>query len=79
MESGPKPGEDSHFGAAIRVEAFEDLNVFRARVDRAIRQIHNCRPAAGVERIYAPGELEFLRQEAYRAEGIPLNGVTLAD
>lgn len=79
MESGPKAGMDGHFVAAIRVEAFEDLAVFKGRVDSAIRQIHDCRPAAGVERIYAPGELEFLRQEEYRAQGIPLNDVTLAD
>ncbi|MGB5052747.1 MAG: Ldh family oxidoreductase [Caldilineaceae bacterium] len=79
MESGPRPGQDGHFVAAIRVDAFEDLAVFKRRVDSAIRQIHDCRPAAGVERIYAPGELEFLRQEEYTAQGIPLNGVTLAD
>ncbi len=79
MESGPRPGQDGHFVAAIRVDAFEDLDVFTSRVDSAIRQIHDCRPAAGVERIYAPGELEFLRQEEYRARGIPLNDVTLTD
>ncbi len=79
MENGPRPGQDGHFVAAIRVEAFEDLDLFKTRVDRAIRQIHDCRPAAGVERIYAPGELEFLRQEEYRARGIPLNDVTLTD
>jgi LDH2 family malate/lactate/ureidoglycolate dehydrogenase len=79
MQSGPRPGQDGHFVAAIRVEAFEDLARFQSRVDAAIRQIHACRPAAGVERIYAPGELEFLRQEEYRTLGIPLNDVTLAD
>lgn len=79
MESGPTPGQDGHFVAAIRVEAFEEPATFKRRVDKAIRQIHDCRPAAGVERIYAPGELEFLRQEEYRREGIPLNDVTLAD
>ncbi|MBI3957264.1 MAG: Ldh family oxidoreductase [Chloroflexi bacterium] len=79
MERGPRPGQDGHFVAAIRVEAFEELARFQSRVDGAIRQIHACRPAAGVERIYAPGELEFLRQEEYRARGIPLNDVTLAD
>ncbi len=79
MQSGPRAGQDGHFVAAIRVEAFEDLARFQSRVDAAIHQIHDCRPAAGVERIYAPGELEFLRQAEYRALGIPLNEVTLAD
>ncbi len=79
MEAGPRPGGDGHFVAVIRVEAFEDVDRFKSRVDGAIRQIHACRPAAGFERIYAPGEREFLNREAYREEGIPLNGVTLAD
>lgn len=79
MEDGPRPGQDGHFVAAIRVEAFEDLNKFKSRVDQAIRQLHACRLAAGFDRIYAPGEKEFLNQEAYRREGIPLNAVTLAE
>jgi LDH2 family malate/lactate/ureidoglycolate dehydrogenase len=79
IEAGPEPGKDGHFFAAIRVSAFEDLRRFKARVDATIRQIHECRPAPGVSRIYAPGELEYLTEERYRAEGIPLNDVTLAD
>lgn len=79
MEDGPKPGQDGHFVAAIRVEAFEEIDRFKARVDKAIRQIHQCRPAAGFDRIYAPGEKEFLNRAAYRRDGIPLNTVTLTD
>jgi LDH2 family malate/lactate/ureidoglycolate dehydrogenase len=29
--------------------------------------------------VYAPGELEAIRRAEYRAKGIPLNRVTLAD
>ena len=79
MEDGPKPGEDGHFVAVINIRTFEDVNRFKARVDKAIQQIHACRLADGVDRIYAPGELEFLRRETYRREGIPLNAVTLAN
>ena len=79
MESGPRPGEDGHFMAAVRIGAFEDVDRFKTRVDDAIRQIHDCRPAVGVDRIYAPGELEFLRREAYGRDGIPLNEVTVSD
>ena len=79
MEDGPTPGQDGHFVAAIKVSAFEEAATFKARVDQAIRQIHNCRPAAGFDRIYAPGEKEFLNRQAYRRDGIPLNTVTLAD
>lgn len=79
MEDGPKPGQDGHFVAAIRVEAFEEIDRFKARVDKAIRQIRQCRLAADFNRIYAPGEKEFLNRAAYRRDGIPLNTVTLTD
>jgi LDH2 family malate/lactate/ureidoglycolate dehydrogenase len=79
MKDGPEPGQDGHFVAAIRVEAFEEIDRFKARVDKAIRQIHQCRLAAGFDRIYAPGEKEFLNRAAYRRDGIPLNTVTLTD
>lgn len=79
MEDGPKAGEDGHFVAAIRVSAFEDVDQFKSRVDTAIQQIHACRLADGVDRIYAPGEPEALRREDYLANGIPLNTVTLTD
>jgi LDH2 family malate/lactate/ureidoglycolate dehydrogenase len=79
MEEGPRPGQDGHFVAAIRVEAFEKVERFKARVDQAIQQLHACRLAPGFDRIYAPGEKEALNREAYRQEGIPLNRVTLTD
>jgi len=79
MASGPRPGEDGHFVAAIRIGAFEAVDRFKARVDGAVRQIHDCRRASGFDRIYAPGELEFLRRETYSRDGIPLNKVTMDD
>jgi LDH2 family malate/lactate/ureidoglycolate dehydrogenase len=79
MEDGPQPGQDGHFVAVIRVDAFEAVERFKSRVDQAIRQIHQTRKAAGVDRIYVTGELEFMRQADYEANGIPLNEVTLHD
>ncbi|MAG35403.1 MAG: hypothetical protein CL878_04035 [Dehalococcoidia bacterium] len=79
METGPKPGQDGHFVAAIRIEAFEDVGRFKRRVDQAIRQLHACRRAPGFDRVYAPGELEHHSREKYHREGIPLNRVTLDD
>ena len=79
MEDGPQAGEDGHFVAAIRVGAFEDVAQFKARVDNAIQQIHACKRAPGVDRLFAPGEPEALRRNAYRKQGIPLNAVTLND
>ena len=79
MASGPRAGQDGHFALAIRVGAFEDVDRFKGRVDGAIRQIHACRRAPGVERIYAPGEKEWLTRRDFLRDGIPLNAVTLAD
>jgi LDH2 family malate/lactate/ureidoglycolate dehydrogenase len=79
MEHGPTPGLDGHFFVAIRVGAFEDVPRFKARVDAAIRQIHNCRLAPGFSAAYAPGELEAIAAEENRREGVPLNAVTWAD
>ena len=79
LRDGPKPGEDGHFVAAIRIAAFEDVARFKARVDKAIQEIHACRLAPGVERTYAPGEIEHLTRGAYERDGIPLNAVTLGD
>jgi LDH2 family malate/lactate/ureidoglycolate dehydrogenase len=79
MEAGPRAGQDGHFVLAIRVAAFEAIDRFKARVDAAIRQLHACRRAPGVERIYAPGEKEWLTRRDRLRDGIPLNNVTLAD
>lgn len=76
LEDGPAAGRDGHFVMAIRISAFEEVDVFKRRVDDAIRQIHESRRAPGVQRIYAPGELEFITKERYLHAGIPLNAVT---
>ncbi|MBV7332713.1 Ldh family oxidoreductase [Chloroflexi bacterium TSY] len=79
MVDGPTPGLDGHFVAAIKVDAFEDVDRFKERVDRAIQQIHACRLAVGHTQIYTPGEIEALRRAEYVRDGIPLNHVTLTD
>ena len=79
METGPAPGRDGHFALALDVAAFEDVGRFTSRVDAAIRQIHACRRAPGVDYIYAPGEKEARTRRDYTRAGIPLNAVTLGD
>lgn len=79
MADGPRPGQDGHFVLAVRISAFVDLDVFRSRVDRIVQQIHQCRRAPGVERIFAPGERESMTDIAYERDGIPLTEATLID
>ena len=79
MYTGPLAGQDGHFVCAMRVEAFEDTVRFKARIDEAIRELHASRLAAGFDRIYAPGEKEFLTERDYRRDGIPLTLETIDD
>jgi LDH2 family malate/lactate/ureidoglycolate dehydrogenase len=78
LERGPDPGRDGHFLLAIKIAAFEDVGRFKRRVDAAIRELRGARLAPGFDRIYAPGEKEVETELAYRIEGIPLDGETLA-
>lgn len=79
MEDGPIAGTDGHFLMAIHVEAFEEIDRFKERIDAAIAQVHASRRAPGVERLYVAGEVEFVRREQYERAGIPLNAATLED
>jgi LDH2 family malate/lactate/ureidoglycolate dehydrogenase len=79
MEHGPTPGRDGHFVLVLQVAAFEEVGRFKQRVDAAVAELHACRLAPGFERVYAPGEPEFLTEEAYRRDGIPLTRATLED
>jgi LDH2 family malate/lactate/ureidoglycolate dehydrogenase len=77
MADGPKPGADGHFFLALNVGAFVEPAIFKRRVDALVREIRTSRPAPGVDRVYAPGEMEAETERRYRKEGIPLNAETL--
>jgi ureidoglycolate dehydrogenase (NAD+) len=79
MYTGPKAGQDGHFICAMRIEAFEDTVRFKTRIDEAIRELHGSRLAPGFDRVYVPGEKEFLAERDYRRDGIPLTLETIAD
>ena len=78
LADGAKPGVDGHFFLALKVAAFEEPARFKQRVDGIIQQIQFSRRAEGVDRLYAPGQLEAETATSYRQEGIPLNEATLA-
>lgn len=63
-----QPSVSREYGACLVVDGGNSMG-----------QIHACRRAPGVERLYAPGELEFLQREEFARDGIPLNPVTLGD
>jgi LDH2 family malate/lactate/ureidoglycolate dehydrogenase len=68
-----EPGANTFFMAAIRIDNFVDPKRFRRRMDEWIRLIRSTRKAEGIERIWLPGEKEFVTRHQRLSEGIPLN------
>jgi LDH2 family malate/lactate/ureidoglycolate dehydrogenase len=57
----------------LDIERFMPEAQFRSYMDTLIRDIRNTERAAGVDRIYVPGEIEHLRREERLRDGIPLD------
>ena len=54
-------------------DRFMPVAELRARVDTLIRDVHASAPAAGVDHVYVPGEIEHRTRERRLADGIPLS------
>jgi LDH2 family malate/lactate/ureidoglycolate dehydrogenase len=57
---------------ALRTDLFMPAAEFASRMDEALAMLKSAAPAHGVERVLAPGEVEFDTEARCRAEGIPL-------
>ena len=79
MVDGATAGADGQFYMAIDVASFEDIDRFKARVDKVVHQIRTSRRAGGTDALFAPGGLEAETAARYRETGIPLNDSTLDD
>ena len=64
---------------ALDVSAFVPLETFTARVEEQCAEIASAEPAAGVERVYLPGEPELGVRAARERMGIPLPDSTWAE
>ena len=64
---------------ALPIEVFHDVERYQARIEKAAREVRSVPTAAGVKRIYLPGEREHLAKTAARRDGIPLGGGTVED
>jgi L-2-hydroxycarboxylate dehydrogenase (NAD+) len=65
-------GRANHFFGALRIDSFLPLEDFKKAMDEMIKTYHSLPRAAGVERIYLAGELEYNLEQKRKAEGIPL-------
>jgi LDH2 family malate/lactate/ureidoglycolate dehydrogenase len=77
MVDGATPGRDGQFYLALNIAAFEDVATFKARMDKIIREYRGTRLAAGVRRVFVPGEMEAELERRQRKEGVPLNEATV--
>lgn len=75
----PTPPNQGHAFLAMDLGAMVPIQTFKARMDRMIREIKGAPRAAGVERIYLPGEMEWERQEAARRDGLRLPDYVLVN
>ncbi len=67
-----RPQNVGHLMAAIPVDLFTDRDVYRTRMDKAVREMREAKRAPGVERIYLPGEREHLWKAERERGGVAL-------
>jgi len=68
-KTGEGPG---HFFGAIRIDAFQPGNEFKAKMDEWITTFRSATPADGQERVLIPGDPERESEERIMKEGINL-------
>ncbi|RYO81109.1 hypothetical protein DL766_007194 [Monosporascus sp. MC13-8B] len=66
-----QPSDVGHFLLAIKPDLFMSLDEFRQRMDYLYQRVVGSDKAAGVDRIYFPGEIEQLTQDERQKTGIP--------
>jgi uncharacterized oxidoreductase len=64
---------DGVFLLAIRVDAFVPLDLFGRQIEQLIRHVKDSPPAAGVQAVLVPGELEAQERARRLREGIPVS------
>ncbi|MEE2752863.1 MAG: Ldh family oxidoreductase [Candidatus Latescibacterota bacterium] len=65
--------QGTHFVQAIDIAKFVDIDEFKAEMDRMIQTIRSSRKRPGYDRIYLPGEIEWLKKKAWSETGIPIH------
>lgn len=71
------PCDEGHAFIAIDVAAMMPIEQFRARVDELIERMRGAPKAAGIERIYVPGEMEWACEREATRHGVPLTALTV--
>ena len=73
------PGTTGHWFQAYDVAQFTDLETFTREARETRARLQASPPKAGVERVYAPGDMENAKAIEHQKNGIPLEQFTLDD
>src|SRR5688572_13769216 len=75
FEAAPKESVGKgigHFFGAMEIDGFEDVDVFKKRIDHWIQVFRNTKPVPGREAVLIPGDPEHAAEQLRSKEGIPL-------
>jgi LDH2 family malate/lactate/ureidoglycolate dehydrogenase len=72
-------GRVGFYFSAVDIAAFQEPLFFKKSMDLMIRRMKSSRKRAGQERIYMPGELEFIEHGEQSANGVELSEAVLAE
>jgi LDH2 family malate/lactate/ureidoglycolate dehydrogenase len=78
-EPREKAGRVGFYFSVLDIAAFQEPLFFKKSMDLMIRRMKSSRKRAGQERIYMPGELEFIRHAEQSANGVELNEAIFAE
>jgi L-2-hydroxycarboxylate dehydrogenase (NAD+) len=73
------PATCSHWFEAYDVKQFTDPQQFASKVRGVQERIRSTEPRAGLEQVYAPGDIENERAARWKTEGIPLEDFVIAE
>jgi LDH2 family malate/lactate/ureidoglycolate dehydrogenase len=71
-----RPSDIGHFFMAFRPDLFMPTGLFRDRMDDMLRELKDCPPARGAERVLVAGQPEDEATEHHKITGVPLDPKT---
>ncbi|MGE4284798.1 MAG: Ldh family oxidoreductase, partial [Clostridia bacterium] len=80
LRADPEKGQDlGFFFGAMDIASFQEPNLFKERIDQLVKDLKGSRKQKGVEEIYMPGELEYLKKEKLSKDGFEIGPGVLRD
>jgi len=68
-----------HFFGAMEIDGFEDVDVFKKRIDHWIEVFRSTKPAPGHDAVLIPGDPEREAERVRSQEGVPVIGAVVDD